>query len=554
MEKIKPAIVYLIVALLVMAPLLSPGYVLTLDMVFVPNQPLPDHISSSYLFYALLHWLSMVIPMDIVQKMILLGIVFLSGLGAHRLTKFYLNGSGLAVADSSLAKKADATQRLSRIQSIKNSAWPLYFAGLFYAINPFVYSRFMVGQFAVLLGYALLPFFLLALTKLANKPNLKTSLILSALITAISIVSVHTLGPVIIATLFVLALFGWKYRHSFSQMLALVKSCFLVVTIWFIASSYWLIPLVLGKGSMASAVNSFNQSDYLAFATTGGNWFCVILNILRLQGFWAEAQNLFYQPQQLMPLWGLLFMVVLGLVVFGFIRFWRANQGYSLVLIGCAIVAIILAAGLFSGLPFFAAWREPHKFVGLLALSYAIAGAFGLCALWQKLGQLRFVATAGLLLPILITPTMIWGFAGQLHPSSYPHDWFSMNKIINNEDTGKVLFLPWHQYMVFGFAGKLIENPAPKFFDAPIVGSTNAEFRGVKSLSQNPTSSKAENLLNAPNDDLATNLAELNISHILLALEYDFADYDYIDRNSDFQLVEQTENLMLYRNLKWKAF
>ncbi len=44
-------------------------------------------------------------------------------------------------------------------------------AGFFYAVNPFVFDRLYAGQLGVLLGYALLPFAVTALTDAAQEPH-----------------------------------------------------------------------------------------------------------------------------------------------------------------------------------------------------------------------------------------------------------------------------------------------------------------------------------------------------------------------------------------------
>src|SRR5580700_7820338 len=128
--------VYLAPALIILGPLLGSGYVLTLDMVFTPRIRLPSHVSSSYLFYALLHILNFVVSSDVLEKLLLFAIVLVAGVGMHRLMN-YCSG-----------KLADVYQRLGA-----------YFAGCLFVVNPFTYDRFMAGQFAVLLGYAFLPWF-----------------------------------------------------------------------------------------------------------------------------------------------------------------------------------------------------------------------------------------------------------------------------------------------------------------------------------------------------------------------------------------------------------
>src|SRR2546430_14178834 len=84
-HKIRPYIVYSLLALVVMLPLLKPGFILTFDMIFTPHLPMPAAVSSSYLFDALLHVLNLAIPAELIEKAFLLSILLMSGLGAHGL-------------------------------------------------------------------------------------------------------------------------------------------------------------------------------------------------------------------------------------------------------------------------------------------------------------------------------------------------------------------------------------------------------------------------------------------------------------------------------------
>jgi hypothetical protein len=81
---------YTVLALLVMLPLLRPGYIFALDMVFTPRFPLPPSVDNSYLYSALLHYLSFVIPSQVLQKIILLLSLVLSGVGMHHLVQHAL--------------------------------------------------------------------------------------------------------------------------------------------------------------------------------------------------------------------------------------------------------------------------------------------------------------------------------------------------------------------------------------------------------------------------------------------------------------------------------
>jgi len=135
-----PALTGLGLGVLALGPGIRRGYLLSYDMVFVPKPALsaglvgsggslPRAVPSD-LVVALL---SRVLPADIVQKLLLLAIFVLACAGAAAL----LNGEHWAA-------------RLT--------------AGIFYSWNPFVAERLILGQWALLLGYAGLPWVLRALT------------------------------------------------------------------------------------------------------------------------------------------------------------------------------------------------------------------------------------------------------------------------------------------------------------------------------------------------------------------------------------------------------
>ncbi len=146
-------------ALFILLPLMRPGYILTLDMIFTPTLRMPVEVNNSYLFYGLLHWLNYVLPSQVIQKLLLFGILVLSGVGAYRLV---IKLSSCQVFK--LAGSESESDELSAFNfQLSTAVWGAYFAGIFYMVNPFVYSRFMAGHYLVLLGYALMPFFTIAL-------------------------------------------------------------------------------------------------------------------------------------------------------------------------------------------------------------------------------------------------------------------------------------------------------------------------------------------------------------------------------------------------------
>lgn len=524
--------VYLLVSLAVMLPLLKPGFILTLDMVFTPTLRMPQAITSSYLFHAGLHALNVIIPSDVIEKLLLLAILLLSSIGMHRLL---------------VALKTDRVEE-----------WGMYVASVFFAINPFTYSRFMAGQYAVLLGYALLPWCVRLLIAFAAHPGWSTTLRLGLLTTLIGVISIHTLGLVAVLVAAGASVGVWRRRNRLKQYTAygLVAGGLFVLL-----SVYWIVPLALGQGQTAQQIQQFTAADTQAFATTGGSPLGRLGNVARLQGFWAEGRDLYLLPQDRMILWGLMMLAIIGLVIVGGVALWPRQRSLVLWLSLTTVVALLLAIGLFSPLLSRIGLREPHKFVGLVALIYSIYMAAGVTTVLQKIrtawSEIGYAAatTVTLLLPLLIMRVMLWGFDGQLSPRQYPPEWATANQQLRADpDHFTVLFLPWHQYMSFDFAGRIIANPAPDYFDQPMVVSVNPELDNATSGRQDQRHQTLTQLLaNAKNSkDFGRQLSLQNIKYVLLAREVDFKDYDYLNRTAGLTKVADYNSLVLYQNNTWR--
>jgi hypothetical protein len=359
----KPYIIYGGLALLILLPLLKPGFVLALDMVFTPHLRMPDSVTSSYILHAMLRILNFVLPSDVLEKLLLFTAFFGAGVGMHRLVQ-YVHGA-----------KGDVYQTAGT-----------YFAGLLYMANPFTYDRLMTGQYNVLLGYALLPFFVRGLLMFVRAPHIRSATKLAAWTILVSIVSIHTLGLAVILGLVAIGLYGWQRRAHRLYLLALLRWSLIGIALFVVASSYWLVPLAFGKGDTAHEISSFTTSDTQAFATVGQGTIGTFGNIIRLQGFWAENRGMYTLPQERIAAWGLLMLVLWVLVGAGAVHGWRSKQRIVVAFAGISmVVATVLALGvgnqwLAAHAPFFAGYREPQKFVALLALGYALFSAWGVAA------------------------------------------------------------------------------------------------------------------------------------------------------------------------------
>src|SRR4051812_31238006 len=131
-------VAYLALAVAVAAPLLKPGLVLAVDLSLTPHPALPG-----------VYWGLAQAPHDGTLARLPLDALFV-GLG-------HLGAVGLGEKALCLGVVALAGVGMHRLVVVRHAA-AAYYAGLLYAINPFVYDRLYTGQWFLLLGYALLPF------------------------------------------------------------------------------------------------------------------------------------------------------------------------------------------------------------------------------------------------------------------------------------------------------------------------------------------------------------------------------------------------------------
>lgn len=514
-------------SLLVLFPLLLPGYVLTLDLVFTPHIQWPGSVTSEFPLRAVLWGVNQLLPGDIVEKLVLFAILFCSGVGAYRLI-------------TSL-----------KVDAYPNGSWRLgaYVAGVFYMINPFTYSRFMAGQWMVLLGYALLPFFVRVLFAFIEKPSYKKAVTLGVIAAAVMAVSIHFSGMIVVVSVIAWVLAD-KHRMKSLRYISLSIATTIVLT------SYWWIPMVVGKSDLGAAVAGFNGADFDAFATSGGGAFGPIGAVLRLQGFWVEARGFYLLPQDWVPAWGLVFLAFWALVTVGAVRFWRVKPlvvRFAICSIGLGTIVAATPVIRWSSqwLPFVAGYREPHKFAALIALGYAVLAAFGAIAVAQsvKKGWSRIIIWAVLIsLPIILTPTMLWGFGGQLQPRQYPSEWQTANVFLKRGIAAgeKTLVLPWHQYSEYHFTDRIIANPAELFFEVPTVISDDPEFKQVSPTVPNDDNRRIEAALHAKTD-LFDVLKRQNIRFIVLLKDQDYDDYTYLDGDNHLKKIQDNGKLSIYQ-------
>jgi hypothetical protein len=148
---------------------------------------------------------------------------------------------------------------------------------------------------------------------------------------------------------------------------------------------------------------------------------------------------------------------------------------------------------------------------------------------------------------------MPWAFHGQLQVAQYPVEWGAINDWLNAECKGdcKVLYLPWHMYMRYDFAGRIITNPAPLYFGTKIVSSTDPELVGASPYSTSPDQKMIEDKFFPSADKGSTELGKIlkarHIEYVLLAVENDYHKYNYLNHQKDLKVSLRTPTLILYK-------
>ncbi len=473
-----PALTGLVLGLLALGPALGSGFVLSYDMVFVPDPPVgyadlgyaggPPRAVPSDLVVALA---ARIIPADSVQKLILLAIFVLACAGAAALLRTawqHRTGSAIALP-AQLA------------------------AGICYAWNPFVAERLIMGQWAMLLGYAGLPWVLREVSRPEGPIRLwRLAAVMTPAavggfaamsVTAIAAVPVALCGSTAAAptrSLLKAPLAGSTWPERARRLGA-------VIAVVVVASLPWVIP------SLVNPVSA-NPSGVAAFAARADTPFGSLGSLLMLGGIWnAQAVPAGYGGP-VSACW----LAVVVLAAAGYVTAARPRRicpgAGAAGLLGFCVAALGLTALTRAGLrgavglwPGFALLRDGQQFVAPLALTIALglgAGVASLLGAARAPGTSRLIKagesaagpalTLGVLAlaaPVLLLPGLAWGAAGRLQPVQYPADWLRARQLIAADHSGgAVLLLPWAQYRRYPWnRGEAVFDPWPRFVGRPMI-------------------------------------------------------------------------------------
>jgi hypothetical protein len=492
--------------LLALGPGLRRGFLLSYDMVFAPREPFaaalpglapPRAVPSDLVVAAA----SRLLPGDIVQKVVLLAIFVLACSGAAALL--------------------DREPWLARLA-----------AGVFYAWNPYVAERLIIGQWALLLGYAGLPWVLRAVLA----PDLASRRGAARLVLALLPAVVGGFAAMVITALVAVpvVLFTRSARRAAVTVAALAAG-----------SLPWLIPSLLHPVYV-------DPASVAAFAARADTPFGSVGSLLMLGGAW-NAQTV---PKAYGGPWSALWLaaVIVALAAYLLLARLDAPAGGSGPAaaggkaspaaaggkaspaaaggkatrvvppgqhrwpgLGVAAVAGLAIAGLgvtaagrdllrsmITAWPGFAVLRDAQQFVAPLAL--AEAAGFGLAVAWAlnpgPFGRKRvepgrpvradaagtMLAIFAVLAPVLLLPGLAWGAAGRLRPVAYPAAWLAAARTLDaSAAPGSVLLLPFQTYRTPPWNhGETVLDPWTRLLSRPVIWNDGTQVGDVALAPDDP--------------------------------------------------------------------
>ena len=450
-------------------------------MVIVPREPFtttmfglaggpPRAVPSD----AVLAVFSRIVPADIAQKLVLLSIFVLACAGA-----------------AALLEREPWFARLA--------------AGVYYAWNPFVAERLLIGQWALLLGYAGLPWALRAIiTAPVASWRGAGRLGLALLPAAVGGFAAMAISALVVVPAAVLAPGGPARRRLISASAALAVLA--------VASLPWLIPSLLRTVSA-------DPAGIAAFAARADTPFGSLGSLLMLGGIW-NAQTV---PAGYGGAWSALWLALVlaaaaSYVAFGLRRHrwpgltFAAVAGLAIASMGVTAAGRELLRAAIGIWPGFAVLWDAQQFTAPLALAEAVGA--GLLVTWAAgahvaEGEHRqprtgrpglAIAVALVLAPVLLLPGLAWGAAGRLRPAWYPAVWMEAAQMIDQSRArGAALLLPWAAFRRPAWnGGRAVLDPWPRLVSRQVVWNTGPQVGDVRLKPDDPVGSRLGRVILAP--------------------------------------------------------
>jgi hypothetical protein len=442
----------LVLALLVSAPLLTPGYLVLRDAVSTPRSYLSDaalglseaapRAVPQDFFVALASGL---VDGGVVVKALLVIALFLAGWGAARLAAAVVPDAGVA----------------GQLVAATIAIW-----------NPYVAERLLQGHWSLVVGYACLPWVATTMLRLRTSDTSPWPEVF-ALVFWIALAGLTATGLMLAATVAVTcALAPGSGRPRWWCAGVGLVAAVLVALPWLTAAT------------VADSLSSTQAEGASAFAARAEPGLGTLASLASLGGIWnADAA-----PASRTTLFAVVAAVVLlGVVVLGLPTVLRRPAAVPLLIL--AAVAVVVPAAMATGpgvaaveatirtLPGLGVVRDAQKWVALAVPAYSLAGAAAVVTLRHRIPA---AATALICCAALVAtlPDLFWGVGGKLAAVDYPPAWTAVSALIN-DDPRPVAVLPVDSMRRFPWSGDApVLDPLPRWVRADVLTTGDLTIAG----------------------------------------------------------------------------
>lgn len=478
-----PTLWSLLLAVLMLGGALGPGYVLSYDMVWVPDlaldadvwgvgTALPRAVPSD----AVIAVLDTVVPGMLLQKIVLLGSLVGAGAGAAALVGSRSLGAQLVAASLMV--------------------W-----------NPFVVERLVIGHWPVLIGYAVLPWLVLVGRRWDVGTRMPAQLLVLLVLGSLS-------ASTGVATA-IAAMAGGVRRGA-------ARRNVLLAGIGVVANLPWLVAGLLHAADATSAAEGAR-----VFAASNEGPLPGPLAALSLGGIW----NAEVVPATRLTFLAVMSLVVLGaLAILGLLAHRRTPlEGWG-ALVACWFVGIGLAVVSWSA-PDAVGWvaahvpgggllRDGSRLLALAAPLTVVLVARGAESLLDRTpDRPTRVLVAGLLavVPIVLMPDAALGSAGRLDAVSYPAALSDVRAAVAAAPDGDVVLLPFTSYRAPEWnGGRKVLDPLPRFLGRQAVANDELYVDGRPIPGEDPRAADVGAALALAGPDArAAALASLGVSVVV---------------------------------------
>ncbi|NRI67263.1 hypothetical protein FEZ60_17160 [Rhodococcus sp. MS16] len=488
------AVYSLALTLLILGPLLGPGYLLLRDAVSTPRSYLTDSAlgltdaaARAVPQDALIAALSTVVDGGLVVKALLLAALWLAGWGAARLVRALLPTAGLG---------------------------PQLVASTVMLWNPYVAERLLQGHWSLLAGYGALPWIVIAGIGVRRaQPGAWW-----ALAASLAFAGLTPTGALLGLTIALVAVASPGGRTSVLRRVSGVFALFLIT------ASPWLAATLLSSG----AADGSDPAGVAAFAARAEPGLGTLGSLAGLGGVWNSAAV----PDSRTTLFAAVGTLLLLIVVLsGIPALWRRRRNPVITALGVLALVAVLAPALgatpwglgvgrwsveyFSGAGLL---RDSQKWVALAAPFYALSAAAGV--MWA---QRRFTlprptwSIAAVVVTIMALPDLAWGVGGALKPVQYPQSWTVVAEQLRGE-TGDVAVLPTGMFRAFSYTGDApVLDPAPRFLPLDVLQTGELIVAGGSVGGEGTRAAQVEELLLTGGS--STELAALGVGWVLVELD-----------------------------------